>query len=520
MALTYELLLDLYRGRSTTVEQITDPTQLGALAIETPIGHLLQELDRSDSPRHVVLTGSAGDGKTFAALTASTQSFEMIADASARRVGVDLAPVDDLAAQIERALRGGRLLLAINRGQLERLYERTNAKGGVLGAFVAETRARTVLRDTWDPTKGSIAVADLGTLDRVPAALAIMRKVAEMPAGAHLAAPTREAFRSACAAFRNQRICDWVASVVKIAIAGSGNVTMRQLWSFISFLATGGRGPADERPLSLDDAVGARLFDSGAEGHLFEIARERCDPALKPNAALTRDIIEGELLTRLKASDLARFVAPGVAVSGRTLTRVAIVHSLGDDQPPPQPMDGFADLVRDLMALPPGPQALGLYPKTLLKGIYKALGFWHLTAVLPGWQTLCYDSSRVRMAATVADSLLNPTAFKISVPRPAPEVAPYLQHDWRPPFVWLTAPGQPRLRLMPRVVRALLAQAQVEQEDLFALDTWLRRVGRAGGIAVTREGETAKLRVSRRSARTRCLVIEEGLYGKTLVSVE
>src|SRR5690348_2531104 len=104
MALTYEVLLDLYRGRRTAVEQITDSTELDALAIETPVGRLLRELDAAKEPRHVVLTGSAGDGKTFAARTARTTSFRVITDASARRPGVDAPPVDDLAEQISAAL--------------------------------------------------------------------------------------------------------------------------------------------------------------------------------------------------------------------------------------------------------------------------------------------------------------------------------------------------------------------------------------------------------------------------------
>ncbi len=522
MALTYELLLDLYRGRSTAVEQITDAAQLDALAVETPIKRMLTELDGVNAPRHVVLTGSAGDGKTFAALTANTRSFQVITDASARRAGVDVSPIDDLALQIEQALRSGRLLLAINRGQLERLYERTAAKGGVVGAFVAAVRERAVLRDVWGATSASIAVADLGHLDRVSTSLAIMKKVAEMPDAAHLAAPTREAFRAARDAFKSARVGEWVASVVRTAAAAGANVTMRQLWSFVSFLATGARGPTDTRPVSIGDAVGARLFDAAAEGALFDIARERCDPALAPNAKLARDVLDGTLLTKLKAADLASLLLADASMDGRTLMRVAIVHGVGVDQAPAQPKDDFTDVAAKLMALEPGPQPMGLYPRALLRGIYRALGLWHSAAVLPGWQTLCFDSSRVADAAVVADSLLNPSMFRLALPRPPPEVAPYLMPHWRAPFLWLTAPGQPWLRISSRAFRALLATAaaqQLEPEDMFALDSWLRRVGRVGGAAVVVDGDPAKLRVSRRTSGT-CVVLEEGLHGKTSVSVE
>lgn len=526
MGLTYELLLDLYRGRSSAVEQITNQEHLGALAIETPVTHLLRQIDAAPSPRHVVLTGSAGDGKTFATLTVKT-SFYAISDASARRAGVDLAPVDDLALHIEKVLgENKRLLLAINRGQLERLFERTRSRGGVAAAFVDEVRQRTVLRDTWSERSQMVAVADLGHLDRTTTAAAIMKKVAEMPDPAHLAAPTREAFRAARKALAQSRVQEWILSVVRAATAAGTNVTMRQLWSFISFLATGARGPSDVKPLSMDDAVGARIFDATAEGPLFEVARERCDPALTPNATLARDILSGALLTKFEASDFSALVPKGMVAGGRVLTRVAVVHGVGVDLPPTQPRDDFAEVVKALMALPPGPQAHGVYPRTLLRGIYKALGLWHSANVLPGWQTLCFDSSRLGEAAAVSDSLLNTAAFKLALPRPPPEVAPYLEQHWRPPFVWLTAPEQPRLRLSPRTFRYLLScasglAASTEPEDLFALDNWLRRLGRGSATmgAVAPDGDPAKLRVSRRSSDA-CVVLEDSLHGKTSLSVE
>jgi hypothetical protein len=524
MALTYELLLDLYRGRSTAVEQITDAAQLEAMAVETPIGRLLREVDEADAPRHVVLTGSAGDGKTFAALTARTKTFRIIADASARRAGVDLPPVDDLAEQVASALGAGRLLLAINRGQLERLYERTAAKGGAVGAFVTQVRERAALRATWGPGTGEVAVVDLGHLDRVTTATSIVKKVSEMSDPAHLAAPTREAFRLARAALKSPRALEWVLSVVRAATATGANVTMRQLWSFVSYLATGARGPDDQRALSLNDAVGARLFDGLAEGALFEVARERCDPALIPNAHLAREILDGTLLTKLRAAEIAPLLAGDTKLSGRTAVRVAIVHGVGVNLHPSQPQDDFAEVIGRLAALPAGPQPLGTYPREILKGIYRTLGLWHSAAVLPGWQTLCFDSSRVDGAAAVADSFLNPKAFKLALPRPPPEVAQYLLPSWRPPFLWLAAPGQPWLRLTPRVFVALLAgpaanARNLEPGELFALDSWLRRVGTVGGAGVTLDGDPAKLRISRRSSGS-CVVLEEGLHSKTTVSIE
>lgn len=520
MALTYELLLDLYRGRATAVEQITDEAQLRALAVETPITRLLQDLDRRDAPRHVVLTGSAGDGKTFAALTADTTTFKIITDASARRPGSDAQPVDDLADQIEEALLGHRLLLAINRGQLERLFERTKARGGVVAAFAAEVRDRALIRDAWGSVRDDVAVADLGWLDRAGAARAIIQKVAALPPPLHLASATREAFRLACTSLGDGRVADWVTSVVTAATAAGANVTMRQLWSFVAYLATGARAPGDATPVSPIDAVGARLFDPAAEGPLFAVALERCDPSLTPNARLAREILTGDLLNKARASPLGALFAVGCE-DGRTLARIAAVHQIGVEAAPPAADDHFAKATALLAQQPPGPQPLGAYPRTLLKGIYKALGLWSTANTLPAWQTLCFDSSRVAGAAAVADNVLSAQAFKLALPRPPPDVAPYVAAAWRPPFVWLCGPGDRRLRLPPRTFRALLSGAaaarDLESADLFAFETWLRQVGAAKRGADSLDG--AGVRVSRREHDS-CVVLEQGLSGKVTVSLQ
>jgi hypothetical protein len=364
------------------------------------------------------------------------------------------------------------------------------------------------------------AVADLGWLDRTAAALAIIEKVAAIPAPAHLAAPTREAFTLACASLASPRVAEWIASVVPAATSAGANVTMRQLWSFVAYLATGARAPEDTRPLSPADAVGARLFDAAAEGGLFAVALDRCDPTLTPTAALTRVILTGDLLVKAKASSVGPLFAGGCE-DGRTLARVAAVHALWREVSPPRPQDHFATATAALAKMPPGPQALGAYAKTLLRGIYKALGLWHTANTLPAWQTLCFDSSKLSAAAAVADSSLSAQDFKLALPRPPPDVAPYLEAGWRPPFLWLCGPGQPRLRLSPRAFRALLTPGastrDLDAADLFAFDTWLRRVGTASRAAAAHD--SARLRVGRRNEGG-CVVLEEGLQGKATVSVE
>ncbi len=520
MALSYELLLDLYRGRATVVEHITDPAQRHALAVDTPVAQMLGEFDRRESPRHVVLTGSAGDGKTFAALTAQTHTFTVIADASARRPGINVPPVDDLAAQIEEVLRDRRLLLAINRGQLERLYERTSSRGGPVGAFVSEVRARTHPKDVWPALSPDVAVADLGWLERGSAALAMAEKVAGMATPPHLSAPTREAFGLARASLGTAGVREWVASIVNAATAAGANVTMRQLWSFIAYLATGARAPDDTTPVTPADAVGARMFDTNAEGALFAVALDRCDPSLTPSADLARGFLTGKLLEKAKGSSIGPLFAGG-CTDGRTFQRIAAVHGISGGGPP-RPKDHFAETVTMLTSLPDGPQPSAAITRSLLRGIYKSLGLWHSADTLPAWQTLCFDSSRVDTAAAVADSALSPQAFKLALPRPPPDVAPHLKDGWRPPFLWLCGPSQARLRLSPRSFRALLGASgasplNIDAPDLFAFDSWLRRVGSSTrGLAVP---DSERLRVGRRYGG-HCVVIESGLNGKKSVTVE
>lgn len=521
MPLTYELLLDLYRGKSTAVEQIADPAHLAALAIDTPVTALLRELDAAVEPRHVVLTGSAGDGKTFAAITASTRTFQVITDASARRADVMAPPIEDLAAQIATVIANGRLLLAINRGQLERLYERVRNTGGELERFVTAARRRTVIQGAWDAPEYSVAVADLGYLDRLGAVTSIANKIGEVPDDPRLSNETRAAFAISRGALAEPRVMEWITGVVRAATGAGANVTMRQLWSFMSFLVTGARPPLDRAPLTVADAVGARLFSASADGALFDVARERCDPATAPNAQLTREILLGTLRTKIDGSPLGVLARAEQGWDGKVLARVAAVHGIGSGHRPSIPADAYRDVAEQLLSRPPGWHQLNQYPRALVRGVYRALGLWHSAEVLPAWQTLCFDSSQVADAAVVADSLLSPSSFRLASPRPPPEIARHVTGAWTPPFLWLGGEGQPRLRLTPRVFRALLSMGseRLETEELYALDAWLRSVAASRRRTAPDDGG-GKLRVARRGANA-CLVLEDSLTpSKTAVSME
>ncbi|RKH62297.1 hypothetical protein [Corallococcus llansteffanensis] len=500
MPLTYDLLLDLYRGKSAAVEQIGHQSEVGALAIDTPVTALISALDAGHGPKHLVLTGSAGDGKTFAALTAKTKDFEVITDASARRLGVTTDPIADLAAQVEEVLRlNRRLLLAINRGQLERLYD--HARGSTkqqVRVFAEIARSRTALRPSWEATAVDVAVADLGHLDRQPTVEAMLDKVLAIPDSPYLAPPTREAFALAKGALSDRRVREWVALVVRSASSAGANVTMRQLWSFVAFLATGARAPSDERPVGLADAVGARLFAGEINDPLFSAARQECDPAVTPDASLTRRILAGDLLARMKGSPLKALAADREGWrDGRRLIRIAAVHGLAEARALSLAEDQYGGTVQQLLKEGPGWHAFGPLVRVLVGGIYSRLGLWKAAAILPSWQMLCYDTARSSSASLVADRDLNASRFKLAVPRPPPDVEAFLLKAWRPPFVWLGTPDGPRLRLMPRTFRGLIiANERLVHEDLFASERWLAR---AGSASATESPESSTpVRVARR----------------------
>lgn len=521
MALTYELLLDLYRGRSTAVEQITDPAQLSSLAVQTPVTALIEALDKGAMPKHIVLTGSAGDGKTFAAITTPHRTFQVITDASARRTDAERPPIEDLAGQIQEVLAGGkRLLLAINRGQLERLLDYTRSAGGLVRAFLEEVRARTVLRERWVPESGNVAVADLGLLDRSATVLAMADRIAAIPNPAQLAGPTREAFGFAQKAMQAPRVRDWLTLVTRAATSSGANVSMRQLWSFMSFIATGGRAPGDQSPLTLEDAVGARMFSPLADGALFEAARDFCDPSITPNAPLVKEAITGRLITLLRGSSLGPLSARSDSdPPGRVLMRVAAVHGFGAGRSAALPEDRFSLLVRQLLGMPAGWQRVGSYAPALVRGMYTRLGLWKTASVLPAWQALCYDASCLGGASSVANAELDQAMVALAVPRPPPEVEDQLIQAWRPPYIWLGSEKM-RLRLSPTVFRGLLdATARLEVEELFAMERWLARSGRP---VSSEEAPSAlpKLRLARRGADD-SVVLEDDLdEAKTAVTIE
>src|SRR5262249_36769900 len=116
--INYSLLLDLYKGKGLVVENLSVEAR-AALTIETPLFRFFSAAGRTGRPRHIFLTGNAGDGKTFASLTADAGGFTVVRDASAGEAGEVGAPVEELARRLAAVLgRGERLLVAINRGQL------------------------------------------------------------------------------------------------------------------------------------------------------------------------------------------------------------------------------------------------------------------------------------------------------------------------------------------------------------------------------------------------------------------
>ena len=517
--ITYELLLELYRGKASVVEQLSE-RQRRALAVDVPLFSSLRDIARNGTPRHVFLTGNAGDGKTFAALTAEVEGMTVIYDASASEHG-GASPIDVLAHDLTTHLDAGhRLLVAINRGQLERLETQTT--GGPLVALIAAARDQGRLRETWpaqaDPT---LTLIDLGLVDTANEAIVdpVLDRVAAASASSDLSPETAAAFAAALISLREAGPRQWIRTVLTEARSHGQHITMRQLWSFVAFLVTGARAPEDRAPTTLRDSLGARLFRDDADGPLFDVARG-LDPALRPDVETARRVLFGIAIPWLAATPgVGPLATIGDAADGRTILRVAAVHK---KESPPTAQDVYARLVKKLMDLGPGWHAFGPITSQLLRGAYERLRLPASGGHFPAWQYLCYDSARLATAAAVAAEELDPSALRLALPRPSPAAERALGGAWRPPFLWLALagegeePARASLRLTPRLFAALYAAApdvQLTEAELLTLQRWVGRTTRARRM-------TEAILVGHFRSRRRLAIQEDPLLGTTSVTWE
>lgn len=511
--LTYQLLLELYRGKASVVEQISDEER-AALRIETPLTQYIRTAAHLGVPRHIFLTGNAGDGKTFAVLTADPVGFVPVYDASAKREDADTHPIENLATALTAALdQGHRLLVAINRGQLERLETYASTRGGQLATIVSQARRYGRLQASWSGTEESseVALIDLGLVDTLSSEILdrMLDKLCAAGPVSGMSAESTLAFTRALEALRQSNVRLWIRRVLETARAAGHHATMRQLWSFLSYLATGARSLSSNKPVGLSDSVGVRLFSEEAEGPLFELARDLLDPATTPDPVTTRKALLGTLLESLRSiPGLQDLLADADDVSGRALLRAVAVHT-PTHHPPRRFEDTFGRLQTLLRKMPPGWQEAQQVTDTLLTGVYRQLGLSAVASVFPAWQVLCYDSSRLQEAALIAVDEIDSSKIRLALPRPAPACEEALGGAWRAPYLWLSLAGpegsEPGiLRLTPNLFSALYGDAGdvvLTEPELLTLRRWVGRITTARrpsqSLMVGHHGAQRRLRLQR-----------------------
>lgn len=526
----YQLLLELYRGQASVVENLTH-NQREALRVDTPLARFIEDADGSGVPRHIILTGNAGDGKTFAALQANVHHLQVIYDASARREaspGADpiVSLADELRGHIER---GERLLLAINRGQLERLEAHVTKTDDPLARLVRTVVHRSQMHADWPAdTTDEVAVIDLGLFDSTSPVIinAMLDKVVSVDLSS-VSEATRAASSAACEALKESHVRRWIERVLAEVASRGGHLTMRQLWSLLAYLVTGGRAPKDDARPTIRDSVGARLFAYEGGTAEFETALAAVDPALTPQPRICRAILMGEVAAQGRGLKGLKALCEDVSLGddGVAITRSLVVHD--ETHPPPPLHDNYKNLIARLEQQPPGWTGnLRTVTKTLLDGVYRALGMWRTGTWFPAWQTLCYDSYRARLdqghaneIASVANAVVDTNALRVALPRCHPTGAKALSGVWRAPYIWLKfermdAEGaQDTLRVTPRLFRALYEQdqraaADLTPSELLTLKRWLGRAPTAhqgDGVRIARINSRAPLtiRVDDLSEKTR-----------------
>lgn len=512
MSLTYSLLLALDHGPATVVENLT-ASQITDLRVTTPVTKFLEELPRMDAPRHVFLTGNAGDGKTFAVKSALASDpnafgdFQIINDAAAvHRQGSD--PISALAEDLAGALRSGRrLLVASNRGQLERL-ERHVSSGGAggsteLGELLKAAVSQLALQiSPSDEGTDDVLVLDLGLVDTLAPEIVdpLLDQLATARPDPEMSGPAGAALEASCAALREPIVRAEIRRGLNAIRGLALHVTMRQLWSFGAYLLTGWRASNDERPLGIADSILARLYSESAEGALIENLRRRADPALVPRPGATSLALKGQLGAALRArSELAILLPEGSQPKGSAALRAAAAYGVGDDWQPAQVVSSYQKAIDHLRSHgASGWTHAPTVTRSLLKGIFKALSLPTHGNQFPRWMQLCYDVRRLGSATMVANEHLDAERFQLALPRPSPAAERAFANAWAPPYL-LMAPVHgasvgARLRIGPalfarlysstdpvttplsdaaaEVIRRWLAQSAVGARE-FVAESWL-----------------------------------------------
>lgn len=473
MALTYALLLKLNRGAGTVVERLL-PEERASLRVQTPIIKFLEDLPGLSEPRHTFLTGNAGDGKTFAVQAAmetwgvENEGFEVILDASSTYSEAQ-DPLGALAGKLESALsENKRLLVAINRGQLERLStfvtERDGSAASPLSLLLEAARGQLTLRvDRQGDDMSEVLVVDLGLQDVLsPAVLfPFFETLAGATEDSGLSASTRSAFlaaRASLAAVDGPTRRELARALT--ALRGTGlHVTMRQLWTLGAYLLTGWREPTSSSMITLEDAVVARLYSPSNSSPIRAALESGIDPALSPWPQLAQDALTGRLLTALgRHAELAPLLAAGTPATAFCLLRVGAAFIGAVGQAPPTSRSPYFKLVMRLKESPEPWPPLAQVPRKLMAGIYGLLEYPRSGPQFPIWQYLCYESREATRATRIAEREASAASFRVGLPRP-PQGAIDALEDWSPPYVILEyKSGGGSLRLPPALFNLVYSQ--------------------------------------------------------------
>ncbi len=501
-SLSYEQANSLISGTGSVVERL-DPAVMALIAIDTPVTAYLRSVIADDYPQHIVLSGNAGDGKTFLAVTLHgmlpPDAWEVVTDASEEDVEL-------LGPRLTRALEHGkRIFMAINRGKLERLHDWVRASpddAGPLARLVDAVEHGLRLRVAWDgelDLLGEVATVDLGVFDSLADEVidGVLDRLVEVqpPPGQG----ARAAFDRAQATLRDSAVRNRIKEVLRAVQASGRHVTMRQLWQGLTTLLTGSRRAGDADDVRIEDSVGARLFPDGDSAPLLALAREAMDPSVVPQPGLTRIALRETMGSHLDPLPGLRGLGFGEACSP-TVVRAAWLHGSGEAAPPEPVRSRFGVIAGRLAApAPEGWQEDADLVEDVLNGVYDALGLWRGSDGYYAWERLCYDSRLMDRAGALASGLIDVDRLRVALPRPNPRAQQALKGAYRPPYLLLgdpdAAPGD-ALHIGSAMLERLLAPAAGRGEPLIPADEeilrrWLARLPRRGEkrFAVRRPGE-------------------------------
>lgn len=489
---------------------------MACIEIDTPIALYLRRVIADGSPKHIVLSGNAGDGKTFLSLTLEhllqPDAWEVVTDASE----VD---VDVLGLRLTRAIEAGkRIFISINRGKLERLQDwvrESPESATALKRFVYEVEQGLRLRVDWDREQAAledVATVDLGVFDSLADEVvdAMIDRLTNVQPPQDAAARAR--FDPAQDALRDSGVRERIKQVLRAVQASGKHVTMRQLWQGLTTLLIGSFREGDADETSIEDSVGARLFPNSDGAPLLSFARDVMDPSLIPQLGLTTIALRHEMashldtLTGLKGLSLPSSCTPSVV-------RAAWLHGSKEAEPPEPVQSRFGEIIKGLAArTPEGWHEDAELIEDVFNGIYSALNLWRDNDRYYAWERLCYDSRLIDRAGAVASGLIDVARLRVALPRPNPRAQQALKGAYLAPYLLVGAPDDESgavLRVGPALLERLLGIAAGEERSLTPADEdilrrWLTRLPRRDEkrLAVGRPGEPP-IFMSRTSAGVR-----------------